>query len=57
MQQMDFFDKNDRLIRDELSSMQRQIRGLFARFNYLEQEWIDVMRDKQEQPESEQAVL
>lgn len=57
MQQMDFFDKNDRVIQDELSSIQRQIRGLFARFNYLEREWINVMRDKQEQEPAEGAML
>ena len=57
MQQMDFFDKDDRLIREELCSMQRQIRGLFSRFNYLEQEWIDVMRDKQVKSEAEAALL
>ena len=46
MQQMDLFDKNDRLIMEEMESMQRQIRGLFARFNYLEKEWLDLYKSK-----------
>lgn len=57
MQQMDFFDQDDRLIHEELAAMQRQIRGLFARFNYLEKEWIYVMREKSEKPAADGTVF
>lgn len=52
MKQLDLLGDNDREIWNELQSIQRSIRGLFARFNYLEKEWIDRSR-KEESQESE----
>ncbi len=47
MQQLDLFTKNnDAQVWQELHSLQKSIRGLFARFNYLEKEWIIIQREK-----------
>ena len=53
MKQLDLFSSEDRQVWDELNSIQKSIRGLFARFNYLEREWIDLQRVKSEEKERE----
>ena len=50
MEQLDLFNKKqDRKVWEELHSLRNSIRGLFARFNYLEKEWITIQKEKTEE--------
>lgn len=46
MQQLDLFTNSDTLIWEEIKSLQKSIKGLYARYNYLEREWIANQTEK-----------